>query len=144
MTSLRQFQKSKQNKSATQTIKKNDIVIIYDEKVPRYLWRSGRFVDIIPSRDCYIRAAKIKVRKTGAIVNRPINKLYPLECSITYDTEDNVNKVNQEDTPRGKREAAITGELRRKFGGGSVKSRDIVLSKYIHSTWRLCKIELVI
>ena len=38
--------------------------------------------------------------------------------SITYDTQDNVNNVNQEDTPRKKREATITGELRRKFGGG--------------------------
>ena len=96
----------------------------------------GRVVDIIPRRDCNIGAAKIKVGKAGAIINRPINKSYPLECSITYDTEDNVNKVNQEDTPRGTREAAITGELRRKFGGrgGSVKyfvkSRDIVLSKH--------------
>ena len=108
------------------------------------MWRLERVADIISSRDYNIRAAKMKVGKTGAIINRPINKLYPLECSITCDTEDNVNKVNQEDTPRGKREAAITGELRRKFGGGSVKSRDIVLSKYIHSTWRLCKIELVI
>ena len=148
VTSLRQFQKSKQNKSATQEIRKNDIVIIYDEKVPRHLWRLGRVVDIIPSRDCNIRAAKVKVGKTGAIINRPINKLYPLECSMTYDTEDNVNKVNQEDTPRRKREATITGELRRKFGGWGikyfVKSRDIVLSKYIHSTWQLCKIGLVI
>ena len=33
VTSLRQFQKSKQNKSVTQAIKKNGIVIIYDEKV---------------------------------------------------------------------------------------------------------------
>ena len=95
----------------------------------------GRVVDIIPRRDCNIGAAKIKVGKAGAIINRPINKSYPLECSITYDTEDNVNKVNQEDTPRGTREAAITGELRRKFGGGGsvkyfVKSRDIVLSKH--------------
>ena len=82
------------------------------------MWRLERVVDIISSRDYNIRAAKMKVGKTGAIINRPINKLYPLECSITYDTEDNVNKVNQEDTPRGKREAAIMGELRRKFGGG--------------------------
>ena len=37
---------------------------------------------------------------------------------MTYDTEDNVNKVNQEDTPRRKRESTITGEFRRKFGGG--------------------------
>ena len=40
---------------------------------------------------------------------------------MTYDTDDNVNKANQEDTPRRKREAAITGELQRKFGGRSVK-----------------------
>ena len=104
------------NQSATQAIKKNDIVIIYDEKVPHV--KLGRVVDIIPSRDCNIRAVKIIVDKTGAIINRPINKLYPLKCSITYDTQDNVNNVNQEDIPRKKREATITGELRRKFGGG--------------------------
>ena len=40
-----------------------------------------------------------------------------MECPITNDTEANVNKVNQEDALRGKREAAITGQLRRKFGG---------------------------
>ena len=33
MTSIREFQKPKQNKSATQAIKENDSVIIYDEKV---------------------------------------------------------------------------------------------------------------
>ena len=37
VTSLCQFQKSKQNKLATQAIKKSDIVIIYNEKVPRHL-----------------------------------------------------------------------------------------------------------
>ena len=42
-----------------EAIKKNDIVIIYDEIVSRHLWRLGRIVDIIPSRDCNIRAAKI-------------------------------------------------------------------------------------
>ena len=95
-------QESKQNKSVTQTIKKNDIVTIYDEKVPRHLWRLRRVVDIIPSRDCNIRAGKIKVGKTGAIINRPINKLYSLKCSMTYDTEDNVNKVKQQAHPEEK------------------------------------------
>ena len=33
VTLLREFQRSKQNKSATQAIKENDSVIIYDEKV---------------------------------------------------------------------------------------------------------------
>ena len=81
----------------------------------------GRVVDIIPSRDSNISAAKIEVGKTGAIINRPVNKLYPLECSMTYNTEDNVNKVNQEDAPRRKREVAITGELQRKFDRGVKK-----------------------
>ena len=66
------FRIQSQNKSATQAIKENDIVIIYDEKVPHHLWRLGRVVDIIPSRDSNIRAAKIKVGKTGATINRPI------------------------------------------------------------------------
>ena len=94
------------------------------------MWRLGRVVDIIPSRDCNIRAVKIIVDKTGAIINRPINKLYPLKCSIAYDTQDNVNNVNQEDTPPPKREATITGELRRKFGGGrvlNILSSDVIL-----------------
>ena len=67
MTSLRQFKKSKRNKSAAQAIKKNVIAIIYDEKVPSYLWRLGRVVHIIASKDCNIPAAKIKVGKTVAI-----------------------------------------------------------------------------
>ena len=87
VTSLRKFQKSKQTKSATQAVKENHIVTIYDEKVPRHLWRLGRVVNLIPSRninssiDSNIREAKIKVRKTGAIINRPVNKLHHVECS---------------------------------------------------------------
>ena len=85
----------------------------------------GRVVDIIPSRDCNIRAAKIKVGKTGAIINRPINKLYPLECSITHDTEDNVNKVNQEDISRRKTEPPLRTSFKENLvmgegGGGGV------------------------
>ena len=37
------------------------------------------------SRDSNIRAAKIKVGKAGTIINRPVKKLYSLECSMTYD-----------------------------------------------------------
>ena len=35
------------------------------------------------SRDSNIRAAKIKVGKAGTIINRPVKKLYSLECSMT-------------------------------------------------------------
>ena len=66
-----------------QAIKKNDVGIIYDEKVPPHLSRLGRVVDITPYRDSNIRAAKIKVGKTRAIINKPVKNLYPLECSMT-------------------------------------------------------------
>ena len=46
--------------------------VIYDGKAPHHLWRLGRVVDIIPYRDD-ISAAKIKVGKTGAIINEPVN-----------------------------------------------------------------------
>ena len=117
MTSLREFQKSKQNKWAKQAIKGNATVLIYDEKVSCHLWRLGRVVDIIPNIDSNIRVAKIKIGKIGVIVNRAVHKLYPVECSMTYDTEDDVNKVNQEYTCPRKREAVITREFRKKFGG---------------------------
>ena len=61
--------------------------VIHDGKAPHHLWRLGRVVDIIPYRDD-ICAAKIKVCKTGAIINEPVNNLYPLKCSKTYDTKD--------------------------------------------------------
>ena len=107
MTSRREFQKSKQNKTATKAIEENDIVIIYDEKVSHHLWRLGRVVDIISSRDSNIRA----VGKTGVIIKRPVNKLYPSECLMMYGKEEEVNTVNQEDKPGEKRDAAIMGEF---------------------------------
>ena len=107
VTSRREFQKSKQNKTATKAIEENDIVRIYDEKVSHHVWRLGRVVDIISSRDSNIRA----VGKTGVIIKRPVNKLYPSECLMMYGKEEEVNTVNQEDKPGEKRDAAIMGEF---------------------------------
>ena len=105
---------TKQNKSATQAIKENDIVIIYDKKVLCHMWRLGRVVDIIPSRDSNIRAAKIKVGKTGATINRPINKLYPLECSMTYDRGHSIKKT----LPKEKEKPKLRASFKKNLVGG--------------------------
>ena len=56
-----------------------DIVNIYDNKVPRHKWLLGHIYDVITGKDGAIRAAKLFVGKTKKTVERPINKLYPVE-----------------------------------------------------------------
>ena len=56
-----------------------DVVILHDEKLPRHRWSLCKVVEVIPGRDGVIRGARIKIAKTGAIVGRPLNKLYPFE-----------------------------------------------------------------
>ena len=57
--------------------KLNDIVIIYDEKLPRQLWKLDQIVELYKSNDSKIRRAKIKVGKTTTLIDRPLNRLYP-------------------------------------------------------------------
>ena len=115
VTSLRENQRYTSVKRSAK-IQLNDVVIIYDEKQPRHLWRIGKVEKLIIGTDGKIRGAEIKSGKTGVIVRRPVNKLYPLvpnSCRI-----ENINPIdvstNTEHRP--KRNAAISGELRRKFG----------------------------
>ena len=58
-----------------------DIVIIYEEKVPRQNWMIGRIVEILPSRDGQIRGVKVFVGKSKTIIERPVSKLDPIERS---------------------------------------------------------------
>ena len=57
----------------------NDIVLIFEEKVPRKNWSLGKIVEILPSKDKKVRGARILVGKNRSIIERPINKLYPIE-----------------------------------------------------------------
>jgi transposase InsO family protein len=56
-----------------------DIVLIHDT-VPRGSWRLGRVTELIQSRDGEIRAANVMLPSKN-ILCRPLNLLYPLECS---------------------------------------------------------------
>ena len=56
-----------------------NIVNIYDGKVPGHKWLLGRIYDVIAGKDSAIRDAKLFVGKTKKTVERPINKLYPVE-----------------------------------------------------------------
>ena len=58
--------------------KVNDVVIIYDDKLPRHLWRVGLIIKLIDGNDGKCRGAEVRLSKTRSIIKRPINKLYPL------------------------------------------------------------------
>ena len=72
--------------------KLNDIVIIDDKKLPQQLWKLGQIVELYKSNDSKVRGAKIKFGKTGTLIDRPLNKLYPHE--VNSDSNEGRNTVN--------------------------------------------------
>ena len=87
VTSLREVQRL--HKRGGETIQKDDVVIVFDEKVPRHMWRIAKVEKLIPSEsDGLVRGAVIKLAKTGNLIRRPVNKLYPFIQNDTSDDSD--------------------------------------------------------
>ena len=70
-----------------------DIVIVYDEKLPRHIWRLGKIEALIPGGDGCVRGAVVKMGKTGATIKRPVNKLFPL---VTANYQSGTSMVQNE------------------------------------------------
>ena len=112
---LRQLQKINESKGVKPKV--NDNVIIYEDNIPRQLWKLGRIVEIYKSNDGRERGAKVKVGKTNQLIDRPLNKLSPLELNSNNDNDindsNNVDNSDDNDTnekvSRPKRAAAIVG-----------------------------------
>ena len=58
-----------------------DIVLIAHNKMPRQIWRFGHMLKVFTSRGNNVGAAEVKVGKTEHIIQRPVNKLYPLNLN---------------------------------------------------------------
>ena len=70
-----------------------DVVLVYDNKLKRCLWKMGKVVKLIQSKDGIVRAADVHtITKTGRNVTlrRPINKLYPIELNKKDDVSADV------------------------------------------------------
>ena len=98
---------------------KNDLVLLYEEKQPRQKWLLGKIVDLIPSQDGQIRGARVLLGKSRNTVDRPVNRLYPLETNFKFvlkDSEQNkVQDVMKEETCRPKRESAELAKARMRY-----------------------------
>ena len=59
-----------------------DIVIIFDDKLPRGLWRLGKVEELITGADNMVRGARVRVHigaSKTSVMQRSVLKLYPLE-----------------------------------------------------------------
>ena len=123
------------NKLSKCEMRIGDVVLVYEDKLPRNKWRMGVIIELFTGKDGYVRGAKIRtITKTGKVsfLNRPREKLYPLEVnddtvkisdinidrkkvnSLTDDENvDNVISINLPKSNRPRRVAAETGMIKR-------------------------------
>ena len=98
---LRDTHRYMTHKEATREIAVGDIVIVFDDKLPRGLWKLGRIEGLIAGVDSMVRGARLRVHvgagKTN-VIQRPVSKLYSLEIGSAADDRITQNTDITEDT----------------------------------------------
>ena len=113
--SLREFQKA-YHKSNNITPQVGDIVNIFKDKQPRQKWLLGRIAELISSKDNFVHPAKMCIGKTKRVIERPVNKLYPVEYNDKFNRKEKSDDNDVDgDIKQRRREAAIIGEIRRRY-----------------------------
>ena len=54
-------------------------MLVYNEKVPRNLWRIAIVKGVLSNVDSEIKGAIVRIKKTNAITKCHVNKLFPVE-----------------------------------------------------------------
>ena len=62
-------------------------MLVYDEKVPEQFWRIAIVTGVLPSKDSETKGAIVRIKKTNAILKRPVSKLFPIEYTY-HDTKE--------------------------------------------------------
>ena len=96
-------------------LKEGDVVCILEDKVPRGQWELGKTETLLPGKDMQVRGATVRiVTLTGKSlsINRPVNKLCPLEVPDRLD-QLHVVKTDQESNvvQRKRRAAALDADF---------------------------------
>ena len=74
----------------------------------------GIIEDVIKGSDGHIRGAAVRIPKPNSLIKRPVNLLFPTEYKESMNVEQEVFNEQCNQRP-ARREAAIIGELKRKF-----------------------------
>ena len=111
---LRDYHKIALTNKNHPTISLNDVVLIAEKRKPRSTWKMGIVVELIKGKDDNVRGTIVRVPKLNSLITRPICKLYHIES--LRECSDEIVTVNDNTIKeRTKREAAILGNIKRKF-----------------------------
>ena len=98
-----------------------DVVIIHEEGLPRSRWRLGRICTLIKGKDGHVRGARVTVcTKQGKIseIERPLQKLYPLELSDSDEkTTKSIVDNDSSNEAEADTEVRVRPEVRDRPGG---------------------------
>ena len=75
-----------------------DVVVIHEDLKKRALWKLGRVVELLRGKDNVVRGAKVKTdsKYSGGIIERPLQKLFPLEMGRGEVNDDKTNNEEAE------------------------------------------------
>ena len=111
---------------------KGDIVQI-KASIPRRSWKIGKIVELLPSSEGKVRAAKVLLGSEST-VNRPLNLLCPIEFESTAnDTTEkneqinNKNAQSQESLEKSTKESTLQKPTRRSARKATTVARDKIL-----------------
>ena len=112
MTSLREHHRITAGKA--NDIEAGDIVLIKDDNLPRNMWKVGKVIKLIQGKDGITRGVTLKTITKGNKyeIDRPVQKLYPLElkaktCEEYQEKENNDDELAGTMNERPKRRAAV-------------------------------------
>lgn len=106
-----------------------DVVILKNESTNRMFWKLAKVEQLLPGKDGLVRAAVIKVSNSDRnprLLKRSVKHLYPLEVNFNENSQidqaeepeaetTSIPSVHAAPNTRPRRNAAITGELLRRF-----------------------------
>ena len=95
LADLREHHRSKEE--GLSKVSEGDVVLVHEDNVKRSNWKMGKVVGLITGKDGEVRGAKLKLITKGKaiLVNRALQKLYPLEVrSVTRECENQTNELN--------------------------------------------------
>ena len=94
--------KLKSPRVQTPTAAKVGHIVLIKDNLPRGCWRIGRITELISSRDQHVHSAKVLL-PSKKVIGRPLNLLYPIECSEKEEVEDKQKRKDPAVTYSGER-----------------------------------------
>ena len=122
-------------RSAGGQISIGQIVLIYDEKQPRGLWRLGAVKGLIRGSDGEFRGATVFTHSEGGrsvVLNRPVQHLYPLEVQSNVDDRE-INENSTESLMDRSTDQVVKVKTNRPKRKAATLARDKVYAHTIDS-----------